>query len=151
MTVASLPASPASDCGRQKSIICLPPFIRPHAGYYPDAMPMSIKITFDPKTGKLYGGQIVGYDGVNKRIDEIALVIKHEGTVYDLMKVEQAYAPPFSSAKRSGSRCRICSRKHHHRESTTRLLGQLRDIEMENNFLLDVRTTNSRSTHCRVQ
>ena len=47
----------------------------------------------------MYGGQIVGYDGVDKRIDELALVIKHEGTIYDLMKVEQAYAPPFSSAK----------------------------------------------------
>ena len=70
-----------------------------HAGYYPNAMPMSIKITFDKKTGRLYGGQIVGYDGVDKRIDEIALVIKYKGTIYDLMKVEQAYAPPFSSAK----------------------------------------------------
>ena len=86
---------------RQAEINYMSSTIHPssHAGYYPDAMPMSIKITFDPKTGKLYGGQIVGYDGVDKRIDEIALVIKHEGTIYDLMKVEQAYAPPFSSAK----------------------------------------------------
>lgn len=70
-----------------------------HAGYYPDALPLSIKITFDGKTGKLYGGQVVGYDGVDKRIDQIALVIKHQGTIYDLMQIEQAYAPPFSSAK----------------------------------------------------
>ena len=60
---------------------------------------MSIKITFDRLTGKLYGAQIVGYQGVDKRIDQIAQVIKHNGTVYDLMTLEHAYAPPFSSAK----------------------------------------------------
>ncbi len=70
-----------------------------HAGYYPDALPLSIKITFSPKDGKLYGAQIVGYDGVDKRIDQIALIIKHQGTIYDLMAVEHAYAPPFASAK----------------------------------------------------
>ncbi|MDH6342481.1 NADPH-dependent 2,4-dienoyl-CoA reductase/sulfur reductase-like enzyme/peroxiredoxin family protein/rhodanese-related sulfurtransferase/TusA-related sulfurtransferase [Parabacteroides sp. PFB2-12] len=70
-----------------------------HAGYYPDALPLSLKVTFDPQTGKLYGAQGVGYDGVDKRIDQIALLIKKGGTVYDLMEVEHAYAPPFSSAK----------------------------------------------------
>lgn len=70
-----------------------------HAGYYPDALPLSLKITFDPQTGKLLGGQCVGYDGVDKRIDQIALLIKNGGTIYDLIKVEHAYAPPFSSAK----------------------------------------------------
>lgn len=70
-----------------------------HAGYYPDALPLTIKITFCPKTGKLYGGQIVGYDGVDKRIDQLALIIKHNGSIYDLMEIEHAYAPPFSSAK----------------------------------------------------
>lgn len=49
--------------------------------------------------GKLLGAQIVGYNGVDKRIDEFSQVIKHNGTVYDLMALEQAYAPPFSSAK----------------------------------------------------
>jgi NADPH-dependent 2,4-dienoyl-CoA reductase/sulfur reductase-like enzyme/peroxiredoxin family protein/rhodanese-related sulfurtransferase/TusA-related sulfurtransferase len=70
-----------------------------HAGYYPGALPLSLKLTFDPKTGKLYGGQCVGYDGVDKRIDQIALVIKKGGTIYDLTQLEHAYAPPFSSAK----------------------------------------------------
>lgn len=70
-----------------------------HAGYYPDALPLSIKITFDRTTGRLYGAQVVGYDGVDKRIDTMALIIKHQGTIYDLMQVEHAYAPPFSSAK----------------------------------------------------
>lgn len=70
-----------------------------HAGYYPDALPLSVKITFDRTTGRLYGAQVVGYDGVDKRIDTMALIIKHQGTIYDLMQVEHAYAPPFSSAK----------------------------------------------------
>ena len=70
-----------------------------HAGYYPGALQMAIKITFSPDGGKLYGAQIVGYDGVDKRIDEYAMVIKRGGTVYDLMELEHAYAPPFSSAK----------------------------------------------------
>lgn len=70
-----------------------------HAGYYPDALPMTIKIVFSPSDGKLLGAQIVGYDGVDKRIDEYAQVIKHGGTVDDLVMLEHAYAPPFSSAK----------------------------------------------------
>ncbi len=70
-----------------------------HAGYYPNALPMSLKLTFCPTTKKIFGAQIVGYDGVDKRIDQIALLIKKGGTIYDLMEVEHAYAPPFSSAK----------------------------------------------------
>lgn len=70
-----------------------------HAGYYPDALPLTVKLVFHPTTGKLYGAQSVGYDGVDKRIDQIALHIKQGGTVYDLIRLEHAYAPPFSSAK----------------------------------------------------
>ncbi len=70
-----------------------------HAGYYPGAQPMSIKIVFSPDNGKLYGAQIVGYDGVDKRIDLLATIIKNNGTVYDLQEIEHAYAPPYSSAK----------------------------------------------------
>ena len=111
-----------------------------HAGYYPDAMPMSIKITFDKQTGRLYGGQIVGYDGVDKRIDELALVIKHEGTIYDLMKVEQAYAPPFSSAKDPVALAGYVAEDIITGKTNPIYWRELRDIEMENKFLLDVRT-----------
>ena len=112
-----------------------------HAGYYPDAMPMSIKITFDKQTGRLYGGQIVGYDGVDKRIDELALVIKHEGTIYDLMKVEQAYAPPFSSAKDPVAIAGYVAEDIITGKTNPVYWRELRDIEMENKFLLDVRTS----------
>ena len=111
-----------------------------HAGYYPDAMPMSIKITFNKQTGRLYGGQIVGYDGVDKRIDELALVIKHQGTVYDLMKVEQAYAPPFSSAKDPVAIAGYVAEDMITGKTNPVYWRELRDIEMENKFLLDVRT-----------
>lgn len=70
-----------------------------HAGYYPDASPMTIKVIFSPADGKLLGAQIVGYDGVDKRIDLLAQVIKTGGTVADLTRIEHAYAPPYSSAK----------------------------------------------------
>ena len=70
-----------------------------HAGYYPDALPMTIKVIFSPSDGRLLGAQIVGYDGVDKRIDLMAQVIKAGGKVTDLIHTEHAYAPPYSSAK----------------------------------------------------
>lgn len=70
-----------------------------HAGYYPGAYQLTTKLTFDPQTGKLFGAQCVGHEGVDKRIDQLALVIKHGGTVYDLQALEQAYAPPYNTAK----------------------------------------------------
>lgn len=70
-----------------------------HAGYYPGAIPLSIKIMFAPESGKLYGAQVVGYDGTDKRLDMLATVIKNNGTIYDLIDIEHAYAPPYSSAK----------------------------------------------------
>ena len=86
---------------KQAGIPCLSATIHSssHAGYYPGSSQTAIKIVFSPTDGRLYGAQIVGYEGVDKRIDEYALVIKRRGTVYDLMELEHSYAPPFSSAK----------------------------------------------------
>lgn len=70
-----------------------------HAGYYPGAFPLTLKLTFSPTDGRLFGAQCVGNNGVDKRIDQIVQIIKQGGTVYDLIKTEQCYAPPFSSAK----------------------------------------------------
>ena len=70
-----------------------------HAGYYPGALQMDIKITFSPTDGRLYGAQIVGYDGVDKRIDQYAMAIKQRLSVEELCRIEHAYAPPYSSAK----------------------------------------------------
>ena len=70
-----------------------------HAGYYPGALPMTIKISFAPDNGRLLGAQIVGYEGTDKRIDILSSAIQHGATVYDLADIEHAYAPPYSSAK----------------------------------------------------
>lgn len=70
-----------------------------HAGYYPGATPMKIKVLFTPEEGQLLGAQVVGYDGVDKRVDVFATAIKFEKTVFDLQELDLAYAPPFGSAK----------------------------------------------------
>lgn len=70
-----------------------------HAGYYPGSIPLTIKINFSPEDGRLLGAQAVGYSGADKRLEMLAAVIRSGGSIYDLMELEQAYAPPFSSAK----------------------------------------------------
>lgn len=70
-----------------------------HAGYYPGATSLTLKLIFDPKTGKLLGAQGIGQKGVDKRIDIIATAIKGGLTIFDLMELEFTYAPPFGSAK----------------------------------------------------
>jgi len=69
-----------------------------HAGYYPGAAPITLKMLFSPE-GKIFGAQIVGVEGVDKRIDVIATAIRLGAGVIDLQKLELAYAPPYSSAK----------------------------------------------------
>lgn len=70
-----------------------------HAGYYPGAVPMTLKLLFSMDGKKLFGAQIVGRDGVDKRIDTLAVTIRLVGGVKDLEGLELAYAPPYSSAK----------------------------------------------------
>ena len=70
-----------------------------HAGYYPGAMQMSLKLLFAPETGKILGAQAVGADGVDKRIDVIAVALRAGLTVQDLQHLELCYAPPYGSAK----------------------------------------------------
>jgi NADPH-dependent 2,4-dienoyl-CoA reductase/sulfur reductase-like enzyme/rhodanese-related sulfurtransferase len=74
-------------------------FSNSHASYYPGATEMAIKLIFTPGIGKILGAQIVGQDGVDKRIDVLATAIRGSMTVYDLEDLELAYAPPYSSAK----------------------------------------------------
>mgnify|MGYP003592466419 CR=1 FL=1 len=70
-----------------------------HAGYYPGAKQMSTQIAFSPSDGTLYSAQIVGYEGVDKRIDVLSSVIKRKSNIEELTEFEHAYAPPYSSAK----------------------------------------------------
>jgi rhodanese-related sulfurtransferase len=70
-----------------------------HAGYYPDAKQMTLKLIFNPTTVEILGAQGVGIDGVDKRIDVIATAIRGSITAPELADLELAYAPPFGSAK----------------------------------------------------
>lgn len=70
-----------------------------HAGYYPGATDLTLKLLFEPKTGKIYGAQGVGKKGVDKRIDILATAIKGNLMIFDLPELEFTYAPPFGSAK----------------------------------------------------
>lgn len=70
-----------------------------HAGYYPNATPISLKVIYNKENKEILGAQAVGIKGADKFIDVIATVIKFKGTIYDLAELELAYAPPFLSAK----------------------------------------------------
>lgn len=70
-----------------------------HAAYYPGTAPLFLKVLFDPTEGKLLGAQVLGWDGVDKRIDVLAVALRARMTVFDLEHLELAYAPPYGSAK----------------------------------------------------
>ncbi len=111
-----------------------------HAGYYPGAMPTTIKIMFDPKSGKLYGAQVIGYDGVDKRTDLIATVLQKGGSIYDLQEIEHAYAPPYSSAKDPVNQAGFTAGNII--EGLVNIIhwDELHQLHAPNNFILDVRT-----------
>ena len=110
-----------------------------HAGYYPNALPMTIKIIFN-KERKLLGAQIVGYEGVDKRIDLFAVILGNAGTIDDLQEIEHAYAPPFSSAKDPVNIAGFVAENILNGSSRHIRWNQLQDISSSEVFLLDVRT-----------
>ncbi len=70
-----------------------------HATYYPGSTPMSLKLNFSMEDGTIYGAQAIGTQNIDKQIDTISLLLKHHGTIFDLVNSEHSYAPPFGSAK----------------------------------------------------
>lgn len=111
-----------------------------HASYYPGAFQLTTKLTFDPQSGKLYGAQCVGHDGVDKRIDQAALVIKNGGTIYDLIKLEHAYAPPFSSAKDPIAIAGYTAANIINGSMPIIHWRELKDMDLSGTTLIDVRT-----------
>ncbi len=111
-----------------------------HAGYYPGAKPFSLKVVFDPGTGRVLGAQAVGYEGVDKRIDVISAFISMGAGIEALCRFEHAYAPPFASAKDPVNYAGFVA--DNVRSGLTSQVGW-RDVEKlrgEGAFLLDVRT-----------
>ncbi len=115
--------------------------VRPnsHAGYYPGALPMTIKLIFDG-SGTILGAQIVGMEGVDKRIDVIATVMKLKGTIYDLKELELAYAPPYSSAKDPVNMAGFTAENILKCEMPATMWHEVKDLDMSITTLLDVRT-----------
>ena len=116
-----------------------------HASYYPGAFQLTTKLTFDPKSGKLYGAQCVGHEGVDKRIDQVALLIKNGGTIYDLIKLEHAYAPPFSSAKDPIAIAGYTAANIINGTMPVIHWRELKDMDLSGTTLIDVRTADEYS------
>ena len=87
----------AQKAGLQVDKVILSPMS--HAGYYPGGKVMTVKVVFEKETYRLLGAQIVGYEGVDKRIDVLAVAIHTGMKAYELKELDLAYAPPYSSAK----------------------------------------------------
>ncbi len=111
-----------------------------HASYYPGAVNMSVKILFEKESGRLLGAQIVGFDGVDKRIDVFATAIRANMTVYDLTNLELAYAPPFSSAKDPVNMAGYVAENILKKRVKVFYIEDIDKIANEKSILLDVRT-----------
>lgn len=111
-----------------------------HAGYYPGAETLSIKLLFNPETGAIYGAQAVGKEGVDKRIDVIATAMRGNMTVMDLEKLELCYAPPFSSAKDPVNMAGFTACNVMKGDLKQVFIEDLKDLNPEKDFLVDIRT-----------
>ncbi|MGV8145730.1 MAG: CoA-disulfide reductase [Alkaliphilus sp.] len=110
-----------------------------HAGYYPGAFPISIKILFNKETRKILGAQAVGFTGVEKRIDVIATAMKGNLKITDLADLELSYAPPFSSAKDPVNMLGFYAENILKGKVTTFQWYEIDELVKNNEFLLDVR------------
>ena len=111
-----------------------------HAGYYPGAAQLNLKLIFDKETGRIYGAQAVGKDGVDKRIDVIATAIKGGMTVLDLPDIEIAYAPPYSSAKDPVNMAGYAATNIMEGMAETVQWHEIDEIVANGGYLLDVRS-----------
>lgn len=112
-----------------------------HAGYYPGAEGMSLKLLFDPKDGRILGAQGVGGKGVDKRLDVLSVAIQAKMTVFDLEEMELVYAPQFGSAKDPVNMAGFVASGLMRKEHPQRDIEQVLTLPAkERPFLLDVRT-----------
>ena len=111
-----------------------------HAGYYPGAFPITIKLLFEDPSGKILGAQAVGGPGTEKRIDVISTVIKYKGTVFDLEELELTYAPPYGSAKDPVNMAGFVASNVLKGDMPIWHWHDLERIKKNNSFILDVRT-----------
>ena len=122
-----------------------------HAGYYPEAKTIVLKLLFHPTTGKIYGAQAVGEDGVDKRIDILATAIKGGMTVEDLPELEFTYAPPFGSAKDPVNMAGYAALNIIEGISESVQWYELEDKQAAGHQLLDVRNAKELETNGRLK
>ncbi|MFX0022650.1 MAG: FAD-dependent oxidoreductase [Candidatus Hermodarchaeota archaeon] len=111
-----------------------------HAGYYPGAIPITLKLIFELPTGKILGAQAVGGPGTEKRIDVISTVIQFNGTVFDLEELELTYAPPYGSAKDPVNMAGFVASNYLRNDMPIFHWHDFTDIRNNGSILLDVRT-----------
>jgi NADPH-dependent 2,4-dienoyl-CoA reductase/sulfur reductase-like enzyme/peroxiredoxin family protein/rhodanese-related sulfurtransferase/TusA-related sulfurtransferase len=111
-----------------------------HAGYYPGATQLSLKLLFDPTSGKILGAQAVGVNGVDKRIDVLATAQRLGATVMDLERLELTYAPPYSSAKDPVNMLGFTASNILKGDVKVFHYHDVPDLDPDQTFLLDVRT-----------
>lgn len=112
-----------------------------HAGYFPGATMVELKLIFEPNTGEIFGAQAVGENGIDKRIDVIATAIKGGLTVADLPELEFAYAPPFGSAKDPINMAGYQALNVMEGQSDTVQWHEVEDLMADGWKMLDVRAT----------
>lgn len=110
-----------------------------HAGYYPGATPISIKLLYEKETKKVLGAQAVGLNGVDKFIDVIATVLKFRGTIDDLSELDLAYAPPYSSAKSPANMSGFIGQNIEDGLIEQSYVEDLENFDREKQIILDVR------------
>jgi NADPH-dependent 2,4-dienoyl-CoA reductase/sulfur reductase-like enzyme/rhodanese-related sulfurtransferase len=109
-----------------------------HAGYYPGSNQMAVKCVYT-KDGQLLGAQIVGFQGVDKRMDVLAVAVRHKMSMYDLTELELSYAPPFSSAKDPVNMAGYAATNVLKGDTATANWDEAMHADMSKTFLLDVR------------
>lgn len=109
-----------------------------HAGYYPGAYPMTLKVIFNEK-GKILGAQNIGIDGVEKRIDVIASTMRFNATIYDLQRLELAYAPPYSSAKDPVNMAGFAAENILNGDQKVVLWNEIDKLDSNKHIIIDVR------------
>ncbi|PIR00204.1 MAG: CoA-disulfide reductase [Nitrospinae bacterium CG11_big_fil_rev_8_21_14_0_20_45_15] len=119
-----------------------------HANYYPGGSRIAMKILFDPKTGKLLGAQVIGKDGVDKRIDVLATALKSGLTMHDLEALELAYAPPFGAAKDPVNLAGMVAQHVVKGEIKNAHWNELDQVASNQQVLLDVRDEDEREEGC---
>lgn len=119
-----------------------------HAGYYPGAEPIALKLIFAPETGKLLGAQALGRDGVDKRLDVFATALKAGMTVHDLAELELAYAPPFGSAKDPVNLAGMAAQNVLAGDVALAQWHEIARLDPEKTIVLDVRRADERAKGC---